>query len=128
MKISLALVFLSITLPLSGMESAKVLEPKLLALNASKSGTIVQLPALTGEKSISIPVETAFFDRCMYKYIQEHPETRLSLIWPCKVDMAEGMKEILRQCGPLLYEKKFALFRRGPDHLFLVAILPWLKI
>ncbi len=121
MKISLALVFLSITLPLSGMESAKVLDPKLLALNASKSGTIVQLPALTGEKSISIPIETASFDTCMYKYIQEHPETRLSLIWPRRADIAEGMKEILRQCGPLLYEKKFALFRRGPDHLFLVA-------
>ncbi len=77
------------------------------------------------EKTVQIPRGNPSLDKYAYEFVLDNPDTRIALIWPRARDKAEGIKAILAQCGPLLYEKKFALFRCGPTHIFLVAHPQW---
>jgi ankyrin repeat protein len=64
-------------------------------------------------------------DKSAHEYCNINSFTRMAIIWPRAVAKAEGIKNILAQCGPIVYEKKFELFNAGPRNLFLTAHPGW---
>ncbi len=76
-------------------------------------------------EKVLIPSQDDKNDAYVYEYVKSNIKARMALIWPRAIAKAEGIKKILAHCGPLIYEKKFALFPCGPTHIFLVAHPTW---
>ena len=62
-------------------------------------------------------------DRKARRYIYEHEDTYVAVVWPRGISHLKGIRDILSQFAPIVFEKNFSLSNYGPILLYQVCQL-----
>ncbi len=73
------------------------------------------------ERFITQKFPTAWADAAVLEYCRCNPDSRIAIVWPGAMDRIGAIRDAIRECGEIYYEKTITLRNRGAANLMKIV-------